>query len=160
MAKKKALKKLNSKKTDSKKKASHKDVQKKKSSTAKKKSTRTIAVDFDGVIHLYSKGFQDGTIYDKPVPGVRDAMQQMKAKGFKLYIFSTRSNKIFHKKDSIDQNKAMEAYLNKHNIPFDRIWSFGKPMADIYIDDRAIGFRGDWQTTLEEVESFQPWNAS
>ena len=28
---------------------------------------KTIAVDFDGVIHKYSKGWQGGEIYDEPV---------------------------------------------------------------------------------------------
>jgi hypothetical protein len=31
-------------------------------------------------------------------------------------------------------------------------------MADIFIDDRAIGFRGDWSQTLKEVENFKVWN--
>lgn len=126
-------------------------------SSSKKKKALTVAVDFDGVLHMYSKGFQDGSIYDQPVPGAAQALQALKEKGYKIYIFSTRSNKIFHKKDSGDQNAAMEAYLKKHQIPYDRIWSFGKPMADIFIDDRAIGFRGDWQDTLQAVLSFKVW---
>lgn len=28
---------------------------------------KTIVFDFDGVIHRYSKGWQNGSIYDKPV---------------------------------------------------------------------------------------------
>jgi len=36
----------------------------------------TIAVDFDGVIHQYSKGWEDGSIYDKPVKGVRQALMK------------------------------------------------------------------------------------
>ena len=116
-----------------------------------------IAVDFDGVIHGYSQGWQGGDIYDPPVPGVKEAMEELKAKGHTLYIFTTRTNKIFHK-DEKDQKKAIEVYMKEHDIPFDKIWTFGKPMADIFIDDRAIGFRGDWQATLKEVEGFKVWN--
>ena len=117
-----------------------------------------IAIDFDGVIHGYSKGWNGGEIYDPPVPGSKEAMEELKAQGHTLYIFSTRTNKIFHKNDKVDQKKAIEAWMKEHEIPFDKIWTFGKPMADIFIDDRAIGFRGDWTTTLQEVSGFKVWN--
>lgn len=117
-----------------------------------------IAIDFDGVLHLYSKGWNGGEIYDPPVPGAKEAMEKLKEAGHTLYIFSTRSNKIFRKKDPVDHNKAMKEWLEKHEIPFDKIWTFGKPMADIFIDDRAIGFRGNWDDTVEEVANFKIWN--
>jgi hypothetical protein len=45
--------------------------------------------------------------------------------------------------------------LNTHEIPYDYIWDsssdVGKPVCDWYVDDRAIGFRGDWQAVLREV---------
>jgi len=118
-----------------------------------------IAIDFDGVLHGYSKGWTDGTIYDAPVPGAAEAMKKLKEQGHTLYIFSTRTNPIFKKKEeSADQKKAMEEWLKEHDMPYDKVWTFGKPMADIFIDDRAIGFRGQWDATLEEVANFKVWN--
>lgn len=118
-----------------------------------------IAIDFDGVLHGYSQGWGDGSIYDPPVPGAGEAMKKMKEAGHTLYIFSTRTNPIFKKKDQAnDQKKMMEDWLKEHDIPFDKVWTFGKPMADIFIDDRAIGFRGDWGKTLHEVAEFKVWN--
>ena len=32
------------------------------------KEGHAVAFDFDGVIHRYSKGWQDGSIYDEPFP--------------------------------------------------------------------------------------------
>lgn len=116
-----------------------------------------IAIDFDGVLHGYSKGWADGTVYDPPVPGTRKAMEQLKAQGHYLIIFSTRTNKVFRKKSDPDQQPLMEAWLAEHSIPFDKIWLYGKPMADIYLDDRALTFKGDWQQTLQDISVFKPW---
>lgn len=122
------------------------------------KKTLTIAIDFDGVIHGYSNGWGDGTIYDPPVPGTKEALDAIKAAGHRIYIFTVRTNKIFHKDDK-DQKKAIEDWMKQHELPFDKIWNFGKPMADVFIDDRAIGFRGKWEDTLAELQDFKVWNA-
>jgi hypothetical protein len=49
----------------------------------------TIAVDFDGVIHQYSRGWQDGTIYDPPMPGALDGLHQLLEQDA-VFIFTTR----------------------------------------------------------------------
>jgi hypothetical protein len=36
-----------------------------------------VLVDFDGVIHRYSKGWGDGTVYDPPVAGARAALRKL-----------------------------------------------------------------------------------
>lgn len=118
---------------------------------------KTLAIDFDGVIHGYSKGWNGGEIYDPPVEGVAEAIQALKEEGYRIYIYSTRNNKAFRKKDDPDQKPLMEAYLKEHNIPFDKIWNFGKPMAHIYIDDRALKFEGNWKQTLDDVRAFKTW---
>ena len=47
-----------------------------------------IAVDFDGVIHRYSKGWHDGTIYDEPVEGAREALEGLVDKGHMIIVYS------------------------------------------------------------------------
>lgn len=37
----------------------------------------TIAVDFDRVIHAYSRGWADGTIYDPPLPGAIEGLRTL-----------------------------------------------------------------------------------
>lgn len=49
----------------------------------------TIAVDFDGVIHQYSRGWQDGTIYDPPMPGALDGLRALLDQDA-VFIFTTR----------------------------------------------------------------------
>jgi hypothetical protein len=120
-----------------------------------------IAIDFDGVLHGYSKGFGDGEIYDPPVPGAPEAMRKLKEQGHYLYIFTTRTNKIFRKKDDGKdekyQQEQIKLWMEKYDIPYDKIWTFGKPMADLFIDDRAINFAGKWDETLETVANFKTW---
>lgn len=50
---------------------------------------KTYAVDFDGVIHAYSKGWQDGTIYDRPMEGAVEALKRMLEEG-SVFIFTSR----------------------------------------------------------------------
>jgi len=101
-----------------------------------------ICIDFDGVIHAYRKGFDDGSIYDIPVKGAREAMAALKKKYYVQVCSSrtrTRAGKV-----------AVEAYLKKYKIPFDVVTSY-KPPAKFYIDDRALRFE-NWKQTLKAVD--------
>jgi hypothetical protein len=51
---------------------------------------KTVAVDFDGVIHLYSRGWFDGTIYDPPVPGTLEALAALQA-DYAVFVHTTRN---------------------------------------------------------------------
>jgi len=117
-------------------------------------NSKYIGIDLDGTIAHYVE-WRGETHFGEPVPGVQDALRELKKDGWKIIIFTTRSNK-----------KLISDYLKKHLIPFDYINENpdqpgnaigGKIYADAYIDDRSIPFNGDWRATVKEALQFVPW---
>lgn len=114
----------------------------------------TIAVDFDGVVHLYSSGWKDlATIEDNPHDDAWRALGEY-VENFHVHIFSARGQE----QRGID---AMITWFKKHNCPpaiMDKlIFATKKPTAHIYIDDRAFCFVGVFPT-VEAIKAFKPWN--
>jgi hypothetical protein len=127
----------------------------------------TLCLDFDGCIHLYSKGWQDGTIYDDVVPGFFEwALEAVKF--FQLAVYSSRSKTDTGRADMMTW---LEHHLEDWNTaqPFDQRLAPGdfdypryKPAAFLTIDDRAVRFTGDWSEAPlhpEVLRMFRPWNA-
>ncbi|MDR1220419.1 MAG: hypothetical protein LBK73_12530, partial [Treponema sp.] len=115
---------------------------------------KVVAVDFDGVINSYISGWKGPTETDEPVLSAAESLKTLYERGYKVVIFSTRANT----REGID---AIREYLRKHtenNELADAIEvTDQKPIADMYIDDRAIPFNGDWEETLKRIEEFKPW---
>jgi hydroxymethylpyrimidine pyrophosphatase-like HAD family hydrolase len=103
-----------------------------------------IAVDLDGVVHRYGKGWADGSIYDLPVPGTREALGQLKAAGHRLVLHTTRVR-------DIDQIQPLYDWLDANGFQglFAEITD-RKPLAHVFIDDRAVRFR-DWPQALADT---------
>ncbi|MBI4707755.1 MAG: hypothetical protein HY761_07520 [Candidatus Omnitrophica bacterium] len=105
---------------------------------------KVIAFDFDGVIAHYEiwKGVD---VFEKPNWDVIDAMKQLKAKGYHIIIWTTRK-----------VTPALKAYLIRNNVPYDSINSCKhnppdtsqKPIYHVFIDDRAVQYRGQNTTKL------------
>ena len=111
----------------------------------------TVIFDFDGVIHSYSSGWMGvTTIPDPPVPGIREAINEIRAAGYKVVILSTRCNQ----RGGIG---AIIDYLKKHDIIVDDVIR-NKVPAILQIDDRAICFDGDAGGLLKKIKEFTPWN--
>jgi hypothetical protein len=121
---------------------------------------RILCIDFDGVIHAYSKGWQDGTIYDDVVPGFFDWAVEAK-KVFRLVIYSSRSATS----EGIDAMiQWLEIQLARRGPDGLSITDFEfaseKPPAWLTIDDRAICFKGDWTDpalSRHALLAFKPW---
>lgn len=114
---------------------------------------RTVAVDFDGVIHEYSMEWHDGTIYDPPLDRSLEALKRLQRARIAVYVHTTR-----------DADKVAQ-WLSEHGVEATdmceedhRFWSRNdlvlvtdqKLPAVAYIDDRGIRFH-NWDQTLVDL---------
>ena len=110
-----------------------------------------IGVDFDGVIHKNSKGYHDGTIYDDPVEGAREALQRL-AEKYTIVMFSAKARTdrgLVNGKTGIE---LIWKRLEKHDMAqFVSKVTAEKPRARFYIDDKAIRFT-DWESAFRDIE--------
>lgn len=102
----------------------------------------TLLVDFDGVIHKYRYGWMDGTAYDEPVEGAKEALENLTNQGYRIVVFSTRDE------------RQIEQWLRANRFPAYPITNEKIPAVAI-IDDRAIRFIS-WGKAVTDVVSFHP----
>ena len=117
----------------------------------------TIAIDFDGtcVVHDYPE-------VGRQAKGADKVLRQIVAKGHRLLLYTSRSyGKPLDDAIKWFKNKDIPLFaVQKH--PSQTGWlSSPKPVADIYIDDRALGcpvtmqdggLVVDWYTIREMLE--------
>jgi len=107
---------------------------------------RTVAVDFDGVLHPYTEGWVGSVPADEePVEGAREFLGRLIENGYRVVVFSARC-------DHEEGMAGTRAWLAKYGLMnwVDDV-TCQKPAAVAYIDDRAVRFRGDWNEVAEGV---------
>lgn len=100
-----------------------------------------ICIDIDGVIATLRQPEQTYGDLD-PVPGAVRGVQNLKAAGHYIILYTARHMKTCQSNVGLvvaRQGKTLLDWLEQHEIPYDEIY-FGKPHADIYIDDNAYRF--------------------
>lgn len=122
-----------------------------------------LCLDFDGVIHAYTSGWQGAAVIpDPPVDGALNFIINAQSV-FTVAIYSTRSHQP-------GGREAMRAWLKMHYAAaLDGGWKEAervlkdvefpetKPPAFVGIDDRQITFTGQWPA-LDVLQNFTPWN--
>lgn len=112
---------------------------------------KTVVFDFDGVIHSYTSGWKGPSVIpDPPVPGIKEAISEIRAAGYEVVVVSTRCS-------SVQGQGSVRAWLLDHGIEVDAV-KMEKPPAIVYIDDRAICFDGKPESLLGKIQVFKPWN--
>jgi len=122
----------------------------------------TVAVDFDGVIHAYSRGWQDGTIYDDLAPGALDALGSLMRR-YAVYVHTTRNPQQVARWIERRTGYGIECTTRIHPLPWKRrFWNEQgcllitnrKLPAVAYIDDRGIRFES-WDQALADLARFE-----
>jgi hypothetical protein len=123
---------------------------------------KVICFDFDGVLHSYTSGWLGpDVVADGPVPGAMQALMMYWKAGFKIVVFSSRSNgfggiaamRSAIRGWAIDAFDTGEAEELLGDIDYPTI----KPPAWLAIDDRTFTFRGEFPT-VAFIEAFKAWN--
>lgn len=120
---------------------------------------KCVAIDFDGVLHRYSGGWQNGKIYDTvDFMGIRKVQEE----GYAVAVMTTR-----------DVNQVAECIEGWFDVVIDKeceykFWNGGesglevlitnrKVAAIAYVDDRAVRhlFDDDWIKTMNTIRELE-----
>lgn len=104
-----------------------------------------VCFDFDGVLHEYKppwKGDQ-ALIEGRPVTGAKDFVDWCSIRGYWVFVHSVRTS-------TERGRKAVESWLARHDIHVDMVCAY-KPLAEFYVDDRAVKFENNWGKIMGEL---------
>ena len=112
-----------------------------------------ICIDLDGVIcELKTEGQNYSEL--SPVPGAGDSIKKLRLAGHYIILHTARHMKTTHANLGLviaKQGLNTLEWLKKHEIEYDEIY-FGKPYADVYIDDNAFKFES-WDKTMKGLNN-------
>ena len=115
---------------------------------------KNIAIDFDGVIHTFDKGFYDGTCYGDPLPGSLEAIKKL-SENYNIIIFTAKAKPSRPLVNGKTGTELVVEWLTKHEVmQYDVEVTSEKPRAQLYIDDKGYHFK-NWGDTMKYLEG---WN--
>jgi capsule biosynthesis phosphatase len=129
-----------------------------------------ICIDIDGVVCELRRSEQNYADVE-PRPGAVEKMKALRQAGHYLILCTARHMATCNSNVGLvvaRQGKTLLDWLARHEIPYDELW-FGKPHADVYIDDNAYRFTawneiagdgGNLPMSREKIAADNPGRAS
>jgi len=111
-------------------------------------SRPTICVDLDGVLNVFDE-WRGPEYFHPPRQGAREFLESLRSSGYRVVVFTVR------------WHEWVRDWLAVHELAHlvDEVTD-KKPPAFAYVDDRAVCFRGDFESTLSVIREFRPfWEA-
>jgi len=114
------------------------------------KDPKSIGLDFDGVLHDYSNGWDGPMPKRQPIEGSLEFVKKLQSSGYEVFIMSSRAK-------TEDGKDGIKKWLKKHDFPQLEI-TREKKQAILYIDDRGYRFDGDFDSLIGFIENdISPW---
>lgn len=113
-----------------------------------------ICIDLDGVVcELRRPGQEYGEL--DPVPGAVEKLRALRAAGHHVILCTARHMKTCDGNVGLvvaRQGLTTLQWLERHGVEYDEI-HFGKPHADVYLDDNAMRFES-WDAIAGDGSTF------
>lgn len=108
-------------------------------------SRPVVCIDLDGVLNLFDV-WQSSEFFHAMRPGAREFLKRLNLAGFRVCVFTTR------------WFEWVEKWLAENELtPFvDSVTNYKVP-AQVYLDDRAVCFRGDFEVAFHQIVNFKPF---
>jgi len=117
------------------------------------KDAKNIAIDFDGVVHTFDKGYHDGTCYGSPINGSLEAIKEL-SKKYNIVIFTAKAKPSRPLVKNKTGTELVRDWLEEHNVlKYVSEITAEKPRAFLYIDDKGYRF-DNWSDTMKFLEDF------
>jgi UDP-N-acetylglucosamine diphosphorylase / glucose-1-phosphate thymidylyltransferase / UDP-N-acetylgalactosamine diphosphorylase / glucosamine-1-phosphate N-acetyltransferase / galactosamine-1-phosphate N-acetyltransferase len=110
-----------------------------------------ICLDVDGTIcELKNHGDHYASV--RPLPHAAESIRALRAAGHYVILATARHMKTCGSNVGMvvaRQGQTLIEWLTRHGIEYDELW-FGKPHADLYVDDKAMTFPGNWLAVSQD----------
>ncbi len=117
------------------------------------KDAKNIAIDFDGVVHTFNKGYHDGTCYGSPIDGSLKAIKEL-SKKYNIVIFTAKAKPCRPLVNNKTGTELVRDWLEEHGVlKYVSEITAEKPRAFLYIDDKGYRFE-NWSDTMKFLEDF------
>ncbi len=108
-------------------------------------SRPVVCVDLDGVLNLFDT-WRAPEYFHPPRPGAREFLIKLNQAGFRVRIFTVR---WFEWVERWLAANDLAAYVDSVTDK--------KTPAQVYLDDRAVCFRGNFDESFEQIVNFRPF---
>lgn len=101
-----------------------------------------IIIDLDGTIFSEERTFSRSLA--KPLRGAVRSINALYKEGHRIILYSSRSWQEY---------EMTEHWLRHFKVKYHQLY-MGKPVGDVWIDDRALRFE-NWTTTIQKIKNLK-----